>query len=89
MVTRIDQGGASADPAAAITGATCLCALYDPASRTCAVARAGHILPAPNRRSSFLMAQPLIVITGAGSGIGAATARAFAGRGSASSGAAH
>ncbi|MGI5507780.1 PP2C family protein-serine/threonine phosphatase [Streptomyces sp. CA-106131] len=40
---------ASADPtveAAGDIGATCLYAVYDPVSRQCALARAGHVLPA-------------------------------------------
>ncbi|MFE3412276.1 SpoIIE family protein phosphatase [Streptomyces mirabilis] len=46
LVGRIDQDEASADNSAAITGATCLYAVYDPASRLCTVARAGHPPPA-------------------------------------------
>ncbi|WP_258539699.1 SpoIIE family protein phosphatase/ATP-binding protein [Streptomyces ipomoeae] len=41
MVSRIDQDEA-ADDTAPITGATCLYAIYDPVSRRCTVARAGH-----------------------------------------------
>ncbi|MCP3822223.1 SpoIIE family protein phosphatase [Streptomyces sp. A3M-1-3] len=40
-----------------ITGATCLYAVYDPVSRRCAMARAGHLPPAivdPEGRLSFL-----------------------------------
>ncbi|MFE5082794.1 SpoIIE family protein phosphatase [Streptomyces mirabilis] len=46
LVARIDQDEASADSSAAITGATCLYAVYDPASRLCTLARAGHPPPA-------------------------------------------
>ncbi len=46
LVTRIDQDEATDDGSAAITGATCLYAVYDPASRRCSVARAGHPPPA-------------------------------------------
>jgi serine phosphatase RsbU (regulator of sigma subunit)/anti-sigma regulatory factor (Ser/Thr protein kinase) len=46
LVGRIDQDEAAADSSAAITGATCLYAVYDPASRLCTVARAGHPPPA-------------------------------------------
>ncbi|ARF59052.1 SpoIIE family protein phosphatase/ATP-binding protein [Streptomyces gilvosporeus] len=47
LVTRIDQDEAAdaADGTAAITGATCLYALYDPASGRCTIARAGHCQP--------------------------------------------
>ncbi|WP_328906788.1 SpoIIE family protein phosphatase [Streptomyces sp. NBC_00234] len=42
LVARIDQD----DPAeAAVTGATCLYAIYDPASGRCTMARAGHLQP--------------------------------------------
>ncbi|WP_431046021.1 SpoIIE family protein phosphatase [Streptomyces sp. P1-3] len=53
LVNRIDQDepGAGPDGSAAaggsgITGATCLYAIYDPVSRRCAMARAGHPPPA-------------------------------------------
>ncbi|MFF8024665.1 SpoIIE family protein phosphatase [Streptomyces sp. NPDC007896] len=46
LVGRIDQDEAAADSSAAITGATCLYAVYDPVSRLCTVARAGHPPPA-------------------------------------------
>lgn len=46
LVGRIDQDEAAAESSAAITGATCLYAIYDPASRLCTVARAGHPPPA-------------------------------------------
>ncbi|WP_199923989.1 SpoIIE family protein phosphatase [Streptomyces scabiei] len=42
MVSRIDQDEAVLDGTAPITGATCLYAIYDPVSRRCDVARAGH-----------------------------------------------
>ncbi len=46
LVGRIDQDEAADDSSAAITGATCLYAVYDPTSRQCTVARAGHPPPA-------------------------------------------
>ncbi|WP_316768100.1 SpoIIE family protein phosphatase [Streptomyces sasae] len=46
LVGRIDQDETPADNAATITGATCLYAIYDPVSRRCTVARAGHPPPA-------------------------------------------
>jgi serine phosphatase RsbU (regulator of sigma subunit)/PAS domain-containing protein/anti-sigma regulatory factor (Ser/Thr protein kinase) len=45
LVDRIDQDEAQ-DDTAAITGATCLYAIYDPVSRVCTMARAGHPPPA-------------------------------------------
>ncbi|MEG3627049.1 SpoIIE family protein phosphatase [Streptomyces poriticola] len=45
LVTRIDQEEAD-DDARAITGATCLYLIYDPVSRRCTMARAGHPGPA-------------------------------------------
>ncbi len=45
LVGRIDQDE-TADGSAPVTGATCLYAIYDPVSRTCTVARAGHPPPA-------------------------------------------
>ncbi len=45
LVGRIDQDGVAAGDENAITGATCLYAIYDPVSRNCAVARAGHPVP--------------------------------------------
>ncbi|MDQ0791132.1 SpoIIE family protein phosphatase/ATP-binding protein [Streptomyces sp. B3I8] len=45
LVDRIDQDEAQ-DDTAAITGATCLYAIYDPVSRICTMARAGHPPPA-------------------------------------------
>lgn len=46
LVGRIDQDEAATDHSAAITGATCLYAVYDPTDRLCTVARAGHPPPA-------------------------------------------
>ncbi|MEV6012219.1 SpoIIE family protein phosphatase [Streptomyces sp. NPDC051976] len=46
VVSRIDQESTSAEGDDAITGATCLYATYDPVSRICALARAGHPPPA-------------------------------------------
>ncbi|MGW7402784.1 SpoIIE family protein phosphatase [Streptomyces sp. NPDC054833] len=46
LVGRIDQDETPADGAAAVTGATCLYAIYDPVARSCTVARAGHPPPA-------------------------------------------
>ncbi|GGO87518.1 SpoIIE family protein phosphatase/ATP-binding protein [Wenjunlia tyrosinilytica] len=46
LVGRIDQEEVGADGGAGVTGATCLYAVYDPVSRRCAMARAGHLLPA-------------------------------------------
>ncbi|MFF4953472.1 SpoIIE family protein phosphatase [Streptomyces chattanoogensis] len=46
LVTRIDQDEAGdTDGAAGVTGATCLYAIYDPASGRCTIARAGHCQP--------------------------------------------
>ncbi|MFJ8791985.1 SpoIIE family protein phosphatase [Streptomyces sp. NPDC102462] len=42
LVGRIDQDETPAEPGAAVTGATCLYAIYDPVSRRCTLARAGH-----------------------------------------------
>ncbi|MEU9479843.1 SpoIIE family protein phosphatase [Streptomyces sp. NPDC048191] len=56
LVGRIDQDETAADGSAAITGATCLYAVYDPVQRRCSVARAGHPPPAlvhPNGRVGF------------------------------------
>ncbi|MFG2123071.1 SpoIIE family protein phosphatase [Streptomyces sp. NPDC048710] len=56
LVGRIDQNETPADGAAAVTGATCLYAVYDPVSRVCTVARAGHPPPAlvhPDGRVEF------------------------------------
>ncbi|MGW7267408.1 SpoIIE family protein phosphatase [Streptomyces sp. NPDC054842] len=56
LVGRIDQDEAAEESNAAITGATCLYAIYDPVSRRCSVARAGHPPPAvvaPDGRVEF------------------------------------
>ncbi|MFF5252829.1 SpoIIE family protein phosphatase [Streptomyces leeuwenhoekii] len=45
LVGRIDQDEAAVDGSAPVTGATCLYAVYDPVSRTCVTARAGHPPP--------------------------------------------
>ncbi|GAB1339348.1 SpoIIE family protein phosphatase/ATP-binding protein [Streptomyces sp. E-15] len=46
LVGRIDQDETPADGSAVVTGATCLYAIYDPVSRRCTMARAGHPPPA-------------------------------------------
>ncbi|MEU6018033.1 SpoIIE family protein phosphatase [Streptomyces sp. NPDC047515] len=46
LVGRIDQEEAETTVGAGVMGATCLYAIYDPVSRECAMARAGHPLPA-------------------------------------------
>lgn len=46
LVGRIDQDELSDDTGAAVTGATCVYAVYDPTTRRCTVARAGHPPPA-------------------------------------------
>ncbi len=46
LVGRIDKDEAAASGDASITGATCLYAIYDPVSRCCELARAGHLPPA-------------------------------------------
>ncbi|KUL35457.1 histidine kinase [Streptomyces regalis] len=47
LVGRIDQDeSSSAEAAAEIVGATCLYAIYDPVTRRCVMARAGHLAPA-------------------------------------------
>ncbi|MFF6814178.1 SpoIIE family protein phosphatase [Streptomyces sp. NPDC012403] len=46
LVGRIDQDEAQDEQSAPVTGATCLYAVYDPVSRRCTVARAGHPPPA-------------------------------------------
>ncbi|REE65362.1 PAS domain-containing protein [Streptomyces sp. 3212.3] len=45
LVGRIDQDETSAE-AAGVVGATCLYAIYDPVTRYCSMARAGHVSPA-------------------------------------------
>ncbi|MET9900759.1 SpoIIE family protein phosphatase [Streptomyces sp. NPDC006446] len=46
LVTRIDQDAAAEGNTEAVTGATCLYAVYDPVSGRCVLARAGHPGPA-------------------------------------------
>ena len=46
LVNQLDQEPTANDGGAAVTGATCLYAVYDPASRRCVLARAGHPPPA-------------------------------------------
>lgn len=46
LVSRIDQDETQDGDSAPVTGATCLYAVYDPVSRICTVARAGHPPPA-------------------------------------------
>ncbi|MEU6478685.1 SpoIIE family protein phosphatase [Streptomyces sp. NPDC047017] len=46
MVARIDQDESADGTGAPVVGATCLYAIYDPVSRRCAIARAGHPPPA-------------------------------------------
>ncbi|MFE0678534.1 SpoIIE family protein phosphatase [Streptomyces sp. NPDC058867] len=46
LVARIDQDETADGDSGPVTGATCLYAVYDPVSRRCAVARAGHPPPA-------------------------------------------
>lgn len=45
LVARIDQDESTEDSGNAVTGATCLYAIYDPASGRCTMARAGHLQP--------------------------------------------
>ncbi len=49
LVARIDQDEAAEGSTAPVTGATCLYAVYDPVSRRCTIARAGHPPPATAR----------------------------------------
>ncbi|MGW6915952.1 SpoIIE family protein phosphatase [Kitasatospora sp. NPDC054939] len=46
LVNHIDQETAAAEGEPAITGATCLYAIYDPTTAVCTLARAGHPPPA-------------------------------------------
>ncbi|MFF3593990.1 SpoIIE family protein phosphatase [Kitasatospora indigofera] len=46
LVNRIDQDEAASLGDSGVTGATCLYAVYDPVSRRCTLARAGHPPPA-------------------------------------------
>lgn len=57
LVSRIDRDQAATGDGAEITGATCLYAVYDPVSRNCELARAGHLPPAlvrPDATVDFL-----------------------------------
>ncbi|MEU8780087.1 SpoIIE family protein phosphatase [Streptomyces sp. NPDC048637] len=45
LVTRIDQDEGAEEAEGSVTGATCLYAIYDPASGHCTMARAGHVQP--------------------------------------------
>ncbi|MER6236661.1 SpoIIE family protein phosphatase [Streptomyces clavifer] len=45
LVARIDQDETADDAAGGVTGATCLYAIYDPATGRCTMARAGHLQP--------------------------------------------
>jgi ABC-type multidrug transport system ATPase subunit/anti-sigma regulatory factor (Ser/Thr protein kinase) len=57
LVARIDKDETDHGGTAAISGATCLYAVYDPVSRCCEVARAGHLPPAlvgPDGTAEFL-----------------------------------
>ncbi|MFJ8489064.1 SpoIIE family protein phosphatase [Streptomyces sp. NPDC094038] len=45
LVTRIDQDRDRGCGSRTLTGATCLYAIYDPVSRVCTMARAGHLEP--------------------------------------------
>lgn len=56
LVGRIDQDEEAEGGTAPVTGATCLYAIYDPVTRRCAIARAGHPPPAlvrPDGRVEF------------------------------------
>ncbi|MFF9640732.1 SpoIIE family protein phosphatase [Kitasatospora aureofaciens] len=56
LVNRIDQEEAGGGESGGLTGATCLYAIYDPVSRRCKLATAGHPPPAvvdPQGRVSF------------------------------------
>ncbi|GGN80862.1 histidine kinase [Streptomyces albiflavescens] len=46
LVGRIDQDEAGTESAVGVVGATCLYAIYDPVTRRCVMARAGHLAPA-------------------------------------------
>jgi anti-sigma regulatory factor (Ser/Thr protein kinase) len=46
LITRIDQDAAAEGDVEAVSGATCLYAVYDPVSGRCVLARAGHPGPA-------------------------------------------
>ncbi|MFJ9772162.1 SpoIIE family protein phosphatase [Kitasatospora sp. NPDC101157] len=56
LVNRIDQDEAGGGESGGLTGATCLYAIYDPVSRRCTLASAGHPPPAvvdPQGRVTF------------------------------------
>ena len=57
LVTRIDTDDKASDAGVTVTGATCLYAVYDPVSRRCELARAGHVPPVlvrPDGTAEFL-----------------------------------
>jgi serine phosphatase RsbU (regulator of sigma subunit)/PAS domain-containing protein/anti-sigma regulatory factor (Ser/Thr protein kinase) len=57
LVGRIDQDEAGTESAMDVVGATCLYAIYDPVTRRCVMARAGHLAPAlvhPDGTATFL-----------------------------------
>ncbi|HEY9521992.1 MAG TPA: SpoIIE family protein phosphatase [Thermopolyspora sp.] len=57
LVTRLSAEADDGDTGSGDIGATCLYAVYDPISRRCAAARAGHPLPAivtPDGKADFL-----------------------------------
>ncbi|MYS21144.1 Histidine kinase-like ATPase domain-containing protein [Streptomyces sp. DvalAA-14] len=57
LVGRIDKDEAAAGSSVPIAGATCLYAIYDPVSRRCELARAGHLPPGlvhPDGTAEFL-----------------------------------
>ncbi|AWL36865.1 MULTISPECIES: SpoIIE family protein phosphatase [Streptomyces] len=56
LVARIDQDESAEDPGNSVTGATCLYAIYDPATGRCTMARAGHLQPViigPDGQAAF------------------------------------
>lgn len=68
LVARIDQEETAAGNLPGLTGATCLYAIYDPTTRVCAMARAGHPPPAvvsPDGTAAFadVPAGPLLGLT--------------------------
>ncbi|MFD7967897.1 SpoIIE family protein phosphatase [Streptomyces clavifer] len=77
LVARIDTDEATDDGSAAVTGATCLYAIYDQVTGDCALARAGHPPPAvvhPDGTAVFPDV-PVSPPLGAGSGLPYETAR--------------
>ncbi|MGX1310094.1 GAF domain-containing protein/PAS domain-containing protein/anti-sigma regulatory factor (Ser/Thr protein kinase) [Streptomyces calvus] len=57
LVTRIDQDESGDGEVAPVTGATCLYVVYDPSTRWCTLARAGHLQPAllqPDGRAGYI-----------------------------------